>query len=416
MKLLVITTRLFGAAGSGGEVCTARLLTGLREGGHRVVLAGRGDAASAARWCDEAVSLGPLEPPFDEQPLAQRLRAVTWALAAGEAITVQRLRPVAARAALRPLWAHGFDACIVDHLQAWPWLGAAPSLPTMLVQHNVESDNYRRQARAANRGCQGNPTTRHLERALMRREAERLRHLEHQALRQAAVVACLSEADAQRMADLAAAAHVGPCAPLRVLPGYPMHRVMDPPAPAADGQRRIGLIGTWTWAPNRAGLRWLLQAVWPRLQGRCRLVLAGTGLDGLVLPPGTQRLGRVADVREFYAAVDAVAVPSLQGSGVQEKAIEAIGSGRAVVATAHALRGLGPRLPAGVHVADNAERFAHLCLHAPLQPSAAEAAAWQQERRLGYRQALHDAVQALAAAAVVSSAAAPAAAAAAARG
>ena len=403
MKLLVLTTRLFEQPRSGGEICTARLLDGLRQAGHELVLAGRGDAAAAAGWAREVHSLGEVELPFDEQPLPRRLRAVAGALLARESITIHRQggRRMASR--VTPLL-EGCDAVVVDHLQAWPWLGGQPDRPVMLVNHNVESDNYMRHSRAANRGCQGNPSTRPATRFLMRREAHRLRALEFEALEGAQAVACLSEGDAERLRALAGLARRQVGARLFVLPGYPMAPPLPPrvraagdrSGPGPDERPAIGLIGTWTWAPNRQGLRWLLDRVWPGVGERARLVLAGGGLEGLRLPPGTEVLGRVADARQFYDAVDVIAVPSLTGSGVQEKAIEAIGTGLPVVATSHALRGLLQALPGRVHRADDAAAFAQALLAAPrVQAAGDEAHDWTAGRREAYAQALAEGVRAL---------------------
>jgi hypothetical protein len=407
MKLLVLTTRLFDTPTSGGEICTSRLLEGLRQAGHDLVLVGRGDAAAAAGWARLVVSLGELESPFGEQGAARRLQAVAGALLSRMAITAYRQGSRRVADIVAPL-RQACDAVIVDHLQAWPWLGVRTEGPcqgpVMLVNHNVESDNYQRLSRAANRGYQGNPTTRPVTRFLMRREANKLRAMELQALQSAGVVACLSERDAQRLNELALRTGHRPAARLVVLPGYPL----APPRPAdsrlsphlsTSELPAIGLIGTWTWAPNREGLRWLLDRVWPALEGRARLVLAGGGLEGVVLPPGTQVLGRVADVGEFYDAVDVVAIVALSGSGVQEKAIEAIGSGLPVVATRHALRGLAQDLPPQVRAEDDARRFADACLNAPLVPAAAArtgAERWTAQRRADYARTLAACMAALA--------------------
>jgi len=401
MKLTVLTTRLFGAPGSGGEVCTARLLQGLAQAGHELVLVGRGDARAASRWADEVVSVGNVEPPIDEQGTLRRSRAVLGALAAGMPITAHRQGGRAAAALAAP-WLSGADAVIVDHLQVWPWLGEARKRPLMLVQHNVESDNYFRRSRAANRGYQGNPRTNRLIRCVMLREARGLQTLELQALHRAAVVACLSDGDARRMAGLALRASLPATARLEVLPGYPLvARTARPARARPGGLPSVGLLGTWTWAPNREGLLWLLSRVWPRLQGRAHLVLAGSGLDGLDLPPGTQVLGRVGDVQTFLDAVDLIAVPSVTGSGVLEKAIEAVASGLPVVATPHALRGLGEDLPPHVHRATDAEGFAAACLLASAPQAhpgahAPDAARWAASRQRLYTEALDRCLRALA--------------------
>jgi polysaccharide biosynthesis protein PslH len=397
MKLLVLTTRLFEVPRSGGEICTSRLLEGLRDAGHDIVLAGRGDPAAAANWARTVVSLGDVEPPFDEQATLRRLRAVLFALLAGEPITVHRQGSWRAHAEIAPHLA-SCDAVVVDHLQTWPWLAGRHDKPVMVLNHNVESDNYMRHSRAANRGCHGHPSTRPATRFLMRREAYGLRALELEVLDKAAVVACLSEGDAQRLQALAGQARQAVRARVLVLPGYPRERRPGVRSRRVGEAPAIGLIGTWTWAPNRQGLRWLLDRVWPAIGDRARLVLAGGGLEGMSLPAGTRVLGRVADVQSFYDAVDVVAIPSLSGSGVQEKAIEAIGTGLPVVATTHALRGLTQALPAQVCMADNPAVFAQACLAASASAAAPPQVTvqdWATRRRLEYAQALAECASAL---------------------
>lgn len=374
MKLLVLTTRLFGTPTSGGEICTARLLDGLAQAGHDLVLAGRGDDAAARVWARQVVSLGPVEPPFEGQPLSRRLQAVAGALVRGLPITAHRQGGPHLAARVAPLL-RDCDAVIVDHLQVWPWLGRQAGKPVMLVQHNVESDNYVRQRRAANRGYRGNPKARPFTRFVMGREAQKLRALEFEALARARVVACLADGDAERLLELARQARRPAQARVQVLPGFPLAR-----EPAIGRRARatptVGLIGTWTWAPNREALRWFIDQVWPRLARQARLVLAGSGLDGLSLPDGTLVLGRVGTVREFLEATDLIAIPSLSGSGVQEKAIEALATGLPVVATPHALRGLGPELPPNVCMASGAVPFAAACLQGLSTIGAADAGAW----------------------------------------
>ena len=401
MKLALLTTRLFDEARSGGEICTARLAAALRDGQHEVVRIGRGPVGVAPG----DVRIGPLVPAFDELPWAQRLLSVGQALAAGAPCTVHRLAAGGAtqraERALDARCGDGADAVIVDHLQAHVWLhGSAERLPRLLVMHNLESDGYLEQAHRLRLDM---PAAM-LRRCVLQRESRGLRRLEDEALARAAVVACLSEDDAHRLRERLPS---GTRVPIEVLPGFPMAEPLPPPRPAPDGHRRIGLIGTWTWGPNRDALRWMLDEVLPRLPAACRVVIAGTGLDGLALPPGVQNLGRVEHARCLHADVDLLAVPSLHGSGVQEKAIEAIGTGRPVIASAHALRGLGALLPPQVHAARDADGFARLCAQVPLTsanapdgPAHARSALalWVTARRMLYAAALARCLDALQAA------------------
>lgn len=401
VKILFLTTRLFGQPTSGGEICTARLLGALRAQGHALTLVGRGDAAQAAAWASHAVSVGPIEQPFDAQTRWRRMRAVAGALLSGQSITTFRLGGQSVATSLKP-YLQECDTVIADHLQVTPWLNGNWSKPVMLVQHNVESDNYLRRGRAANKGYQGRKRVRLLTRFLMRREAQRLLALELQALDGAEMVACLTEADAARMAEIAARCGRTPKARLRVLPGYPLTgpvgrggQFVEPASVQGEPHvPAIGLIGTWSWAPNREALQWLLDRVWPQLQGRARLVLAGSGLDGLAVPPNTRMLGRVDNVRDFLDAVDMIAIPSLNGSGIQEKALEAIATGLPVIATPHALRGLASGLPPNVRVARGAEGFAVACLEgvSTVQPQRSSwddaVERWRTDRRAAYAEAL----------------------------
>ena len=393
MKVTVLTTRLFDAPSSGGELCTARLLAALQAGGHQVRLIGRGSAAGALPPGPVSVgpvsvgpvSVGQLVPAFDTLPPLRRAASLLGAWARGQACTVHRLAGAGTvRQAAQALLAAPMDALVVDHLQAWAW--ARPlrqRLPApLLVLHNLESAGYAEQAAKA----------RGLQQRVLQREARLLAALEADALQHAAAVACLSEDDLRRLST--------DDSPLLQLPGHPpVHGRL----PAPDGPRHqtgrgptIGLLGTWTWAPNRAALQWMLAEVLPQLGPDCQLLLAGTGLDRLPVALSAARrsqlrvLGQVADVGDFYRRVDVVALPSLQGSGVQEKAIEAIARARALVATPHALRGLGPDLPGHVQQASSAADFA-ACCHAAVPSTPADRLAvqrWARQRAALYQQQL----------------------------
>ncbi len=393
MKVAFVTTQLFDQPRNGGEICTARLLAQLVGAGHRVQVLGRGPRhATMGPGIGPVTSLGPSAPVFAALPRVQQAGSLLAAWVAGQASTVQRLTAGGAQAQARR-WLEaqrreGLDLLVVDHLQAYAWVAAAqPALPApLVVMHNLESEGYAERAQTA--AAAGQP----LQAAVFRREARLLHGLEQRVLQRAAVVACLSEGDAARLQQRANAC--GARAAVEVLPGFP-YGVTPPPGTGgsgvAGGEHRIGLLGTWTWGPNRQALDWMIECILPRLPAHCVLRLAGTGLAGLALPPRVQVLGRVADVRAFYGSVDVVAIPSLSGSGVHEKAIEALAAARAVVATGHALRGLGHNMLPHVQVADHAEAFATACAQArPADDSAREAAVrlWAAQRAASYRQTL----------------------------
>jgi len=420
MHILVITTQLFGEPGNGGQLCTARLLHGLLAAGHELTVLGRGPQPRASRSGLRYVSLGPAVGAFDALPRAAQVLSLAGAWITQRASTVHRLSQDGAPQQLARLLGQGglapADACVIDHLQPWAWwANAARSLRTtlpapLLVMHNLESDGYVARAQAAAE------TGQRLSQLVYAREARLLRHLETQALRACAAVACLSAQDALRLRGLAAAAGASP--PVLVLPGYP--RLDSPvsagmqlagthrPGTRAPGPIRIGLVGTWTWGPNRQALDWMLNAVLPHLPAGVELLLAGDGLQALHLPlvqhssaaaaAAVHVLGRVADLDRFYGDVDVLALPSLSGSGAHEKSIEAIHRAPRVVATLHALRGLGSALPAHIQVADDPLDFARLCarpLASAPERDDAVVLRWSQRRQRQYQQALVQCLQAL---------------------
>ncbi len=401
MKLVVLTPRLFAQPSNGGDLATARLLTNLVAAGHEVLCLGRGEAAAAAVDGVQQVSVGPVEPAFAELPLIGRITRLALALLSGRSSMAQRLRAGGAarqvQAWLRqkaPENQAESVMLVANHLATFAWLeyGPAQPRPLLLVMHNLDADGYQEQARQS----LGSGPAARLRRMLLLREARLVRQLEDRAFCAASAIACLSDIDAERLRQRAAT--LGLRTPVLLLPSYPMNPIPPAPRTAATGgsRRRIGLIGTWTWEPNRVALQWMLEQVQPMLAPHCELVLAGRGLDWVRPRVGVCLMGAVSDAATFYQAVDIVAIPSFVGSGVQEKAVEAIGSGRTVVATPHALRGLdGAALPAHVHVAGSAAEFARLCAEVP--PADAASAVhveqgWGGQRRAAYRLALERAL------------------------
>ncbi len=405
--------RLFATSRTGGELCTARLLQCLSDAGHEILVIGRGRGPARHARNIRYLSVGDCVPAFNDMSLAQQVGMPLAALAQGRPTTTQRLLGEKAASRVRHQLASKalqMEVLIVDHLQALSWIESMlPALPPpIVIMHNLESDGYEERAQ----GIAGLNFRSQLRRWFLRRESRLLRRLEHLALKHASVIACLSEADGLRFRELAAAAGVTP--EIEVLPGYsvqteraeapgsaldeicltrPASRVTSNAhlgAPSADA-RLIGMIGTWTWEPNRVGLQWMLESVHPHLPANCHLVVAGSGLDGLPVPERTVVLGKIEHIRSLYDAVDLVAIPSIRGSGVHEKAIEAIGLGKTVVSTSHAMRGLMPNLPGNVHVADSAADFAQACADVPLRCADAGDRTWKEwtERRsIAYRHAM----------------------------
>lgn len=154
-------------------------------------------------------------------------------------------------------------------------------------------------------------------------------------LDQAAEVRLLRQADAVIAIQKLEAAEIQRLLPdRRVLLAPLACRVAAAPQP---GDRRTALFVGSNTAPNVIGLQWFLTSVWPEITRRvsdCQLVVAGTVAASFPSSvPGVRFLGMVPDLDPLYAQAGVVISPLTIGSGLKIKLIEALGRGKAIVAT-----------------------------------------------------------------------------------
>jgi succinoglycan biosynthesis protein ExoO len=132
-------------------------------------------------------------------------------------------------------------------------------------------------------------------------------------------------------------------------------------APQPGDSRSVLFVGSNT-APNVVGMRWFLGEVWSKLRRElpdCRLLVAGrVGQQFPSSPEGVRFLGAVDDLEPMYRRAGVVISPLLAGSGLKIKLIEALGRGKAVVATSVSVDGVSDQVGLAVAVADTASDFA----------------------------------------------------------
>jgi glycosyltransferase involved in cell wall biosynthesis len=134
-------------------------------------------------------------------------------------------------------------------------------------------------------------------------------------------------------------------------------------SPARD--RTVLFVGSNT-APNTDGLRWFFDEVWPAIRAAepgTELQIAGTVWVAFSsAPEGARFLGRVPDLDPFYREATVVVSPLRAGSGLKIKLVEALGQGKAVVATSTTLQGVEDMAGPAVIRADEAIDFANSVL------------------------------------------------------
>lgn len=344
MKLAFVTSLVPTAKpDTGFEIANAAIVAALREAGHHVVVFGflrRGDAAPSdpdTRVISEIII---------ENAAAPKLMLFGWlarALVKGLPLAVAKLIPHVGGLAEKIRAEGPFDAVVLNSVMM---PGACPELldlgPCLLIEHNVEHLSAEENAAHAGNG---------LMRWLYAREARTLRGIEQKTAAAARFVWFLAEEDKARLGvDLGTR-----CA---TLPLVSTTSLSAPAVRTSEGGYDVGLIGTWSWAPNRAGLDWFLKEVVPRLPGDITVAIAGRLPDGVTSPRrSVTMMGRVADAGGFLASCRTLALASRAGTGVQLKTIEAFQLGKPAVATPLSLRGFTER-PANVRVADDGPSFA----------------------------------------------------------
>lgn len=343
---LVLVSSLVPVANpaSGFDIANRAVLDGLRALGHRVSVVGFLQPGRTPAPDCEMHLLGELEVTNAKVGRLQKLGWLATAflnrtsVSSGKMLAVSANRIQAILDGLAP-----FDGLVLNSVQ----LPAAFAQlfrphPSIYIAHNVEADSAFENAERA---------TGAVERFLFRREAQYLEHYEQQLAHNAVAVWTFAEADrfgfGRAVSDRAFV--------LPLVTGWDA-----PAAPACELNHDLGLIGTWSWRPNRLGLDWFLAEVVPHLPDTMSIAIAGQ-LDGApaVSHPGVRFVGRVPDARAFVAQSAVVPLVSRGGTGVQLKTIETFELGMPSVATQASLRGI-EAVPDNCAVADDPAEFARL--------------------------------------------------------
>lgn len=262
-----------------------------------------------------------------------------------------------------------YDIVVIDHPQLG-WLKNFVGIEDKLITiaHNVEHEIYLGNFKNASN---------FLSRWIYRREAHLIKEMEDHLATTVKEVWTLTQHDSQYFSSLKGTHGVRIFA---LSPG--LEKSLDKPIEKAFD---IGIIGSWAWKANEEGLQWFLQTVYPQLPTNLSIHIAGKGADWLSGKySNIHYRGFVPDAQEFMAQARVVAIPTLNGGGIQIKTLDAIASGSAIVATPVALRGISDP-PQTVQVAEQPEIFANLLISEITSPSREhffnEALNWYSTRR-----------------------------------
>ena len=242
-----------------------------------------------------------------------------------------------------------FDVIICDFLSASLNFPEQLDVPTVLFQHNVETELWRRQAR-----FEPHP----IKRAAFRIEAFKMARYEGAAVARFHHVIAVSEHDRQLMTRMVDANRIS------VVPtGVDIERFH---AAAASKPREplVMYLGSMDWEANIDGVEWFCAEMWPRVRSavpNAEFRIVGRNPDARVqrlVADGITVTGTVPSVVDHLAEAAVVVVPLRIGGGTRLKIFEAMSAARAVVSTTVGAEGLDVRHNENIMLQDDPSSFA----------------------------------------------------------
>jgi glycosyltransferase involved in cell wall biosynthesis len=247
-----------------------------------------------------------------------------------------------------------FDVAVCDFLDAAVNFPGRLNLPSVLFQHNVEAEIWRRHTATAE-----NPVKKMMYgiefRKMLRYERAEVRKFQH--------VVAVSENDRALMMQWVDGDRI------TVVPtGVDLSQYRPEPAHSAGRAAAplITFVGAMDWEPNVDGADFFCGDVWPAIKAEipdARFRIVGRNPDRRVQKwaasdPSIEVTGRVPSVVEHLRESSAVIVPLRIGGGTRLKIYEAMATGKAVVSTTVGAEGLDVHHGRDIILADDAHSFA----------------------------------------------------------
>ncbi|MFZ1919716.1 MAG: glycosyltransferase family 4 protein [Terriglobales bacterium] len=246
-----------------------------------------------------------------------------------------------------------FDVTVCDFLDAAVNFPARLNIPSVLFQHNVESEIWRRHAET-----EGNP----FRKMMYQMEFRKMLRYEQNAVRRFQHVIAVSENDRSIMAQWVDADHIT-VVPTGVDLAHFALAAHTSNTGASGGAPLITFIGAMDWEPNVDGVEYFCGEVWSAIKREvpeARLRIVGRNPVRRVekwASDSVEVTGRVPSVIEHLRQSSVVIVPLRIGGGTRLKIYEAMAAGKAVVSTTVGAEGLDVHHGRDIILADDTQSF-----------------------------------------------------------
>lgn len=358
MKILYITQLLPYPQDAGGKVKTYSTLKALTHD-HNVSMAtfiqNTKESTSAALLKKE-LNLASVKTIFNpivaERHRARQLLTMIKSLLTALPYTVYKFHhPLMRKHIYTLVSSHHFDCIWIDHASMIPYLPADYSGIKILETHNAEHVLYQRVAQEESRLKW---------KVFFALESIKYRMFLRRSLSPFDAVFSISLTDKKELLKLIGGA-----------PGVKSRIILLPPAISEkffhlknqnDG-KTILFVGLLTWYPNRLGIAWFLDKVFPLIKTRnpdaqCLIVGDYVKQKKFSNTPAVRFAGHVKDVTPYLQRASVFVIPLFSGSGVRIKMLEAMAAGIPVVSTTIGAEGIPVVDGTHVLIADDAKKFA----------------------------------------------------------
>lgn len=248
---------------------------------------------------------------------------------------------------------HQFDIIVADFLDAAVNFPPQLTTPSVLFQHNVESEIWRRHA-----ATEFNPLKRRMYaveyRKMLRYESNSVRRFHH--------VIAVSEPDRSLMESWVEGSRITVVPTGVDLVQYCPDFSRKPQKPV------VMFVGAMDWEPNVDAMEYFCRDIWPSVTGQmpeAQLKIVGRNPGDRVAKLASASVeitGRVPSVAEHLREAAAVIVPLRIGGGTRLKIYEAMAAGKAVVSTSIGAEGLDVHHGKDIILADNSKQFGEAVL------------------------------------------------------
>ena len=242
-----------------------------------------------------------------------------------------------------------FDVAVCDFLDAAVNFPKDLNIPTVLFQHNVESEIWRRHATNGSSG---------IKKVVYGLEFSKMQRYEQEMVRRFHHVIAVSEHDKSLMSAWVDSGR------LSVVPTGVDTREFHPgPKPGGD-KPLVLFVGAMDWEPNVDAVEYFCHEMWPSILAKvpsAHFRIVGRNPGGRVRRLASNSVevtGRVPSVVDHLREAAVVVVPLRIGGGTRLKIYEAMAMGKAVVSTTVGAEGLDVHHGQDILLHDRPDNFA----------------------------------------------------------